>query len=189
MQGEKSPKPAVQIVKVDNKLNVTTAKGSVVKTSQNVKTSENTKKKIDEDSKGKDDANTLMNCIKNCAYYESCVGKKEARFREIGQELSKLSDEKDKLNDEEKKLCEKIQDLEAQSPNFSLMEFRDFSFLKYSLNKKVMEKLEISRQVSLLRLERNKVTKAMGEVANLYKSFVYQREELLRKHMIRKVNK
>ena len=93
-------------VTVDNKLGdsattssvktnvaVTTVQGSVAKTSENVETSKCPKKESGDGSKGKDDSKTLMNCIKNCAYYESCVGEKEARFREIGREMSKLCDE------------------------------------------------------------------------------------------------
>ena len=56
------------------------------------------------------------------------------------------------------------------------MEFRDFSFLKYTLSKKLKEKQDVNRQISLLRLESDRVTKAMHEAANMYKSFVYKRE-------------
>ena len=168
---------------------VTTVKGSVEKTSQNVNSSKILKKQTGDGSKGKDYEKTLMNCIKNCAYYESCVGEKEARFREIGREMSKLCDEREKLDVEQKELCEKIQGFEAKSPEFSLMEFRDFSFLKYTLSKKLKEKQDLNRQISLLRLESDRVTKAMREAANLYKSFVYKREELLQKGMMRKFKK
>ena len=67
------------------------------------------------------------------------------------------------------------------------MEFRDFSFLKYTLSKKLKEKQDVNRQISLLRLESDRVTKTMREAANMYKSFVYKREQLLNKGMIRKV--
>ena len=69
------------------------------------------------------------------------------------------------------------------------MEFRNFSFLKYTLSKKLKEKQEVNRQISLLRLESDRVTKAMREAANMYKSFVYKWEELLNKDMTRKVKK
>ena len=127
--------------------------------------------------------------IKNCAYYESCVGEKEARFREIGREMSKLCDEREKLDVEQRELCEKIQDFEAKSPEFSMMEFRDYSFLKYSLSQKLKEKQNLNRQISLLKLESDRVTKAMNEAANLYKSFVYKREQLLHKDMVRIIKK
>ena len=48
-------------------------------------------------SEGKDDEQILINCIKNCAFYQSSVGAKEARFREIGKEKLELSTEKEKL--------------------------------------------------------------------------------------------
>ena len=36
---------------------------------------------------GKDDGQILhQNCIKNCAFFQSSVGAKEARFWEIGKE-------------------------------------------------------------------------------------------------------
>ena len=200
-QGETSSKTVVQVT-VDNKsggsastssmktnVAVTTVKGSVEKTSPNFNSSKILKKKTGDGSQGIDDEKTLMNCIKNCAYYESCVGEKEARFREIGREMSKLCDEREKLDVEQKELCEKIQAFEAKSPEFSLMEFRDFSFLKYTLSKKLKEKQDLNRQISLLRLESDRVTKAMREAANLYKSFVYKREQLLQKGMMRKVKK
>ncbi|MCG8623579.1 MAG: hypothetical protein MJE68_16505, partial [Proteobacteria bacterium] len=68
-------------------------------------------------------------------------------------------------------------------------EFWEVSFLKYSLNKKVLEKQDVNREISLLRLESDRVTKAIREAANLYKSFVYKREELLGKDKINKVKK
>ena len=179
LKGETSSETAVQVT-VDNniggsastsvmKMNVavTTVKGSVAKTSQTVKSSKILKKESDDASKGKDDVKTLMNCIKNCAYYESCVGEKEARFREIGWEMSKLCDEREKLDAQQKELCEKIQVLDNKSPEFSLIEFRDFSFLKYTLSKKLKEKQDVNRQISLLRLESDRVTKAMCEAANM----------------------
>lgn len=197
VQGETSSKTVVQVT-VDNniggsastsamKMNVavTTVQGSVAKMSDTVKSSKILKKETGDASKGKDDVNTLMNCIKNCAYYESCVGEKEARFRE----MSKLCDEQEKLDAQQKELCEKIQVLENKSPEFSLMELRGFSFLKYTLSKKLKEKQDVNRQISLLRLESERVTKAMCEAANMYKSFVYKREQLLNKGMIRKVKK
>ena len=66
-------------------------------------------------------------------------------------------------------MCEKIQVLDNKSPEFSLKEFRDFSFLKYMLSKKLKEKQDFNREISLLRLESNRVTKAMCEAANMYK--------------------
>ena len=69
------------------------------------------------------------------------------------------------------------------------MEFRDFSFLKYMFSKKLKEKQDVNRQISLLRIESDRVTKAMHEAANMYKSFVYKWEQLLNKDMIRKVKK
>ena len=114
LQGETSSETVVQVT-IDNniggsastsvmKMNVavTTVKGSVAKTSETVKSSKILKKESSDASKDKDDVKTLKNCIKNCAYYESCVGKKEARFREIGQEMSKLCDEREKLDAQQK---------------------------------------------------------------------------------------
>ena len=200
-QEETSSKTVVEVT-VANKLSdsvsassmktnvaVTTVPGGVVKTSETVNTSKITKKQSSDSSKGKDDAKTLMNCIKNCAYYESCVGEKETRFREIGHKMSKLCDKREKLDVEQRELCEKLQVLETKSPDFSLMEFREVSFLKYSLNKKVLEKQSVNKEISLLRLESDRVTKAIREAANLYKSFVYKREELLGKDKINKVKK
>ena len=96
LQGETSSKTMVQVI-VDNNIDgsastsamatnvaVTTVKGSVAKTSETVKSSKILKNESGDASKGKDDIKTLMDCIKNCAYYESCVGEKEARFRQIG---------------------------------------------------------------------------------------------------------
>ena len=201
LQGETSSETMVQVT-VDNNIGgsastsvmktnvaVTKVKGSVAKTSETVKSSKILKKESGDASKGKDDVKTLMNCIRNCAYYESCVGEKEARFREIGWEMSKLCDEREKLDAQQKELCEKIQVLDNKCPEFSLMEFRDFSFLKYTLSKKLKEKQDVNRQISLLRLESDRVTKAMCKAANMYKSFVYKWEHLLNKDMIRKVKK
>ena len=192
-QGETSSKTVVEVT-VDNTLSdsasmssmktniaVKTVQGNVPKMSENVNTSKNLKTKSGDGSKGNTDV--MMNCIKNCVYYEACIGEKEARFREIGQEMAKLSDERRKLDVEQMELCEKIQVLEAKSPELSLMEFQDLSFLKYLLNKKLKEKQDINRQISLLILERDRVTKAMHEAANLYKSFVYKQERLLCKDM------
>ena len=64
-----------------------------------------------------------MNCIKNCAFFQSSVGAKEARFREIGDEKLALIKEREKLNQNQCDLCEKIAVLEAKAPNFSLEEF------------------------------------------------------------------
>ena len=87
-----------------------------------------------------------------------------------------MCDEQEKLDAQQKELCEKMQVLDNKSPEFSLREFRDYSFLKYMLSKKLKEKQDVNRQISLLRLESNRVTKAMHEAANMYKSFVYKWE-------------
>ena len=83
---------------------------------------------------GKDDGQILINCIKNCAFFQSSVGAKEARFWEIGKEKLDLSKEREKINVEQRDLCEKIAVLEEKSPDFSLEQFREVSFLKYELS-------------------------------------------------------
>ena len=79
-------------------------------------------------SEGKDGGQILINCIKNCAFYQSSVGAKEARFREIGRERLKLSTEKEKLNADQHDLCGKIAVMDQKSPNFDSAEFGEVSY-------------------------------------------------------------
>ena len=58
---------------------------------------ENLKKTDNTVPEGKDNGQILINCIKNCAFYQSSVGAKEARFWEIGKEKLELSTEKEKI--------------------------------------------------------------------------------------------
>ena len=109
-------------------------KADVSKKVENAGTSGNRKTVMKDNIEGKDDGQILINCIKNCAFFQSSVGAKEARFREIGKEKLDLSKEREKLNVKQRDLCEKIAVLEEKSPDFSLEEFREVSFLKYELS-------------------------------------------------------
>ena len=74
----------------------TTVKGDVSKKVENAGTSANRKTVMKDNIEGKDDGQILINCIKNCAFFQSSIGAKEARFREIGKEKLDLSKEKEK---------------------------------------------------------------------------------------------
>ena len=137
--------------------------------------------KKDVTDKGKDDAQVLINCIKNCAYYQSCVGANEGRFREIGQEKQKLSKEKETLYGEQHELCEKIAVLEEKSPDFDMEAFREVSFLKHGLSKKIKDMEMVNKKMAQLTLESDRVKKQIYEGARMYKSFIYKRDELLHK--------
>jgi len=170
---------------VKTNVGVTKVKVGVPKKSEEASTSKSTKKEFGDGCKGKDDDKSLMNCIKNCAYYESSVGKKEARRREIDHEITKLCDAVDKLEVEQDELCEQIKVLEVKSPDLSLMEVREVSFLNYSLNKKLWEREDMNKQIGRLRRENDKVAKQIDEAADLYKSYVYKRAELFRKYRMK----
>ena len=75
----------------------TTVKADVSKKVENAGTSGNRKTVMKDNIEGKDDGQILINCIKNCAFFQSSVGAKEARFREIGKEKLDLSKEREKL--------------------------------------------------------------------------------------------
>ena len=130
-----------------------------------------------------------MNCIKNCAFFQSSVGAKEARFREIGDEKLALIKEREKLNENQRDLCEKIAVLEAKAPNFSLDEFREVSFLKFDLSQKLKDMENVKKKIAQLTRESDRVRKQIFEGANMYKSFIYKREELLRKCLNKNVKK
>ena len=130
-----------------------------------------------------------MNCIKNCAFFQSSVGAKEARFREIGDEKLALIKEREKLNENQRDLCEKIAVLEAKAPNFSLEEFREVSFLKFELSQKLKDMENVKKKIAELTRESDSVRKQIFKGANMYKSFIYKRDELLRKSVNRNVKK
>ena len=130
-----------------------------------------------------------MNCIKNCAFFQSSVGAKEARFREIGDEKLALIKEREKLNENQRDLCKKIAVLEAKAPNFSLEEFREVSFLKFDLSQKLKDMENVKKKIAQLTRESDRVRKQIFEGANMYKSFIYKREELLRKCLNKNVKK
>ena len=130
-----------------------------------------------------------MNCIKNCAFFQSSVGAKEARFREIGDEKLALIKQREKLNENQRDLCEKIAVLEAKAPNFSLEEFREVSFLKFDLSQKLKDMENVKKKIAQLTRESDRVRKQIFEGANMYKSFIYKREELLRKCLNKNVKK
>ena len=112
-------------------------KADVSKKVENAGTSGNRKTVMKDNIEGKDDGQILINCIKNCAFFQSSFGAKESRFREIGKEKLDLSKEREKLNVEQRDLCKKIAVLEEKSPDFSLEQFREVSFLKYVLSQKI----------------------------------------------------
>ena len=130
-----------------------------------------------------------MNCIKNCAFFQSSVGAKETRFREIGDEKLALIKEREKLNENQRDLCEKIAVLEAKAPNFSLEEFREVSFLKFELSQKLKDMENVKKKIAELTRESDSVRKQIFKGANMYKSFIYKRDELLRKSVNRNVKK
>ena len=130
-----------------------------------------------------------MNCIKNCAFFQSSVGAKEARFREIGDEKLALIKEREKLNENQRDLCEKIAVLEAKAPNFSLEEFREVSFLKFELSQKLKDMENVKKKIAELTRESDSVRKQIFKGANMYKTFIYKRDELLRKSVNKNVKK
>ena len=125
-------------------------KADVSKKVENAGTSGNRKTVMKDNIEGKDDEQILINCIKNCAFFQSSVGAKEARFWEIGKEKLDLSKEREKLNVEQCDLCEKIAVLEEKSPDFSLEQFREVSFLKYALSQKLKDMEVVNKKVAQL---------------------------------------
>ena len=143
---------------------------------QNVKKTENTVT-----SEGKEDGQILINCIKNCAFYQSSVGAKEVRFREIGKEKLELSTEKEKLNADQRDLCGKIAVLDKKSPNFDSNEFREVSDLKFELSQKIKEMESVNKKMAQLTIESNRVKRQIFDRVKMYKSFVFKWDELLHK--------
>ena len=148
---------------------------------QNLKKAENTVT-----SEGKNDGQILINCIKNCAYYQSSVGAKKARFREIGQEKLKLSTEREKLNADQRDLCGKIAVMDKKSPNFDSNEFREVSYLKFELSQKIKEMESVNKKMAQLTIESDRVKRQIYDGVRMYKSFVYKRDELLHKSVNKK---
>ena len=169
---------------VDKKSDTSTASSSSSVTrvmEQNLKKAENAVT-----SEGKNDGQILINCIKNCAYYQSSVGAKEARFREIGQEKLKLSTEKEKLNADQRDLCGKIAVMDKKSPNFDSNEFREVSYLKFELSQKIKEMESVNKKMAQLTIESDRVKRQIYDGVSMYKSFVYKRDELLHKSVNKK---
>ena len=160
----------------------TTVKGDVSKKVENAGTSGNRKTVMKDNIEGKDDGQILINCIKNCAFFQFSVGAKEARFREIGKEKLDLSKEKEKLNLEQRDLCEKIAVLEEKSPDFSLEQFREVSFLKYELSQKLKDMEFVNKKVAQLTRESDRIRNQIFDGAKMYKSYIFKREELLHKN-------
>ena len=160
----------------------TTVKVDVSKKVENAGTSGNRKTVMKDNIEGKDDGQILINCIKNCAFFQSSVGAKEARFWEIGKEKLDLSKEREKINVEQHDLCEKIAVLEEKSPDFSLEQFREVSFLKYELSQKLKDMEVVNKKVAQLTRESDRIRNQIFDGAKMYKSYIYKREELLRKN-------
>ena len=157
----------------------TTVKVGVSKKVENAGISGNGKKVVKDNIEGKDDGQILINCIKNCAFFQSSVGAKEARFREIGKEKLDLSKEREKINGEQRDLCEKIAVLEEKSPDFSLEQFREVSFLKFELSQKLKDMEVVNKKMAQLTRESDRVRNQIFNGAKMYKSYIYKREELL----------
>lgn len=160
----------------------TTVKVGVSKKVENAGISGNGKKVVKDNIEGKDDGQILINCIKNCAFFQSSVGAKEARFREIGKEKLDLSKEREKINGEQRDLCEKIAVLEEKSPDFSLEQFREVSFLKFELSQKLKDMEVVNKKMAQLTRESDRVRNQIFDGAKMYKSYIYKREELLHKN-------
>ena len=173
-------------VAVDKKSDTSTASSSssvdtTIVMEQNLKKTENTVT-----SEGKDDGQILINCIKNCAFYQSSVGAKEARFWEIGQEKVKLLTEKEKLNADQCDLCGKITVLDIKSPNFDSYEFRKVSYLKFKLSQKIKEMELVNKKMVQLTIESDRVKRQIHDGVRMYKSFVFKQDELLHKSVNKK---
>ena len=160
----------------------TTVKVGVSKKGENAGISGNGKKVVKDNIEGKDDGQILINCIKNCAFFQSSVGAKEARFREIGKEKLDLSKEREKINGEQHDLCENIAVLEEKSPDFSLEQFREVSFLKFELSQKLKDMEVVNKKMAQLTRESDRVRNQIFDGAKMYKSYIYKREELLHKN-------
>ena len=160
----------------------TTVKVDVSKKVENAGTSGNRKTVMKDKIEGKDDGQILINCIKNCAFFQSSDGAKEARFWEIRKEKLYLSKEREKINAEQHDLCEKIAVLEEKSPDFSLEQFREVSFLKYELSQKLKDMEVVNKKVAQLTRESDRIRNQIFDGAKMYKSYIYKREELLHKN-------
>ena len=132
-------------------------------------------------SEGKDDGQILINCIKNCAFYQSSVGAKEARFQEIGKEKLELSTEKEKLNADQRDLCGKIAVLDKKSPNFDSYEFKEVSYLKFELSQKIKKMESVNKKMAQLTIESDRVKRQIFDGVKMYTSFVFKWDELLHK--------
>ena len=72
--------------------------------------------------------------------------------------------------------------LEEKSPDFSLEQFREVSFLKYELSQKLKDMEVVNKKVAQLTRESDRIRNQIFDDAKMYKSYIYKREELLRKN-------
>ena len=63
------------------------------------------------------------------------------------------------------------------------------SFLKFDLSQKLKDMENVKKKIAQLTRESDRVRKQIFEGANMYKSFIYKREELLRKCLNKNVKK
>ena len=63
------------------------------------------------------------------------------------------------------------------------------SFLKFDLSQKLKDMENVKKKIAQLTRESDRVRKQIFEGANMYKSFIYKREELLRKSVNKNVKK
>ena len=72
--------------------------------------------------------------------------------------------------------------LEEKSPDFSLEQFREVSFLKYELSQKLKDMEVVNKKVAQVTRESDRIRNQIFDGAKMYKSYIYKREELLHKN-------
>ena len=72
--------------------------------------------------------------------------------------------------------------LEEKSPDFSLEQFREVSFLKYALSQKLKDMEVVNKKVAQLTRESDRIRNQIFDGTKMYKTNIYKREELLHKN-------
>ena len=160
-----------------NMTTTTSVTGSEKK--QTATTSSSTESQLNGSNKVEGNKEKLIRCIKNIMVVEKEVGKKETRFRQIGEILRDLRSKRDQIDVDNSKIFEDIYELEKKCPDLMMEEFREYTYLKYKLDRNQTCRTNICKEIAKLTKESSQLTSVTIKNYQKFKTFAFMKKKLM----------
>ena len=105
--------------------------------------------------------------------------KKETRFRQIGEILRDLRSKRDQIDVDNSKIIEDIYELEKKCPDLMMEEFREYTYLKYKLNRNQTCRTNICKEIAKLTKESSQLTSVTIKNYQKFKTFAFMKKKLM----------